>query len=91
MYKERESKGIASNNQEENLEKNFEYRSYTKGELAMLYMPNILQQSAVNQFNKWLHLCPGLIDRLKTCGWYAGQRRYTPEQVRIIVRALSEP
>lgn len=91
MYKERESKGMAIKNQEEDFEKNFEYRSYTKGELATLYMPNILQQSAVNQFNKWLNLCPGLIDHLKACGWYAGQRRYTPEQVRIIVRALSEP
>lgn len=35
-------------------EKTFQYRSYGKGELAMLYFPDIQQQSAVDQFNKWI-------------------------------------
>lgn len=92
MYKERKLKKTSRYSQEEDEdEKCFEYRSYTKGELAMLYMPNITQQSAVNHFNIWLHHYPGLIDHLRACGWKDGQRRYTPEQVRIIVRALSEP
>lgn len=73
------------------LDKVFEYRSYTKGELATLYIPHVLQQSAVNQFNKWLKHAPGLVDRLKACGWSESQRRYTPEQVRLIVEVLSEP
>lgn len=75
----------------QNLDKAFEYRSYTKGELATLYIPHVLQQSAVNQLNKWLKQAPGLIQRLKACGWCESQRRYTPEQVRLIVEVLSEP
>ena len=72
-------------------EKRFDYHSYTKGELAMLYIPDVLQQSAVNQFNKWLYHYPGLVEKLEKCGWNSLQRRYTPEQVRIIVSAFSEP
>ena len=39
---------------EQKEEKTFQYRSYGKGELAMLYLPDIQQQSAVDQFNKWI-------------------------------------
>ena len=45
---------------DEKKEKTFEYRSYGKGELAMLYLPDIQQQSAVDRFNKWIAAAPGL-------------------------------
>ena len=35
--------------QKQEEEKAFQYRSYGKGELAMLYIPNIQQQSAAKQ------------------------------------------
>ena len=38
----------------------FQYRTYGKGELALLYLPNILQQSAVDRFNEWIEAAPGL-------------------------------
>lgn len=72
-------------------EKKFEYRSYGKGELAMLYFPHILQQSAVDQLNVWIKTAPGLMDRLIATGMKTTNRRYTPAQVRLIVEVLQEP
>lgn len=45
---------------EQEEEKTFQYRTYGKGELALLYLPNILQQSAVDRFNEWIEAAPGL-------------------------------
>lgn len=44
--------------QKQEEEKAFQYRSYGKGELAMLYIPNIQQQSAVDRFNEWIEAAP---------------------------------
>ena len=49
-------------------EKTFQYRSYGKGELASLYLPNITQQSAVERFNEWIDAAPGLKERLLATG-----------------------
>lgn len=72
-------------------EKPFQYRSYGKGELAALYLPDILQQSAVEQFNRWIDAAPGLRERLLSTGMTSRSRRYTPAQVKLIVEALEEP
>ena len=66
---------------DEKKEKTFEYRSYGKGELAMLYLPDIQQQSAVDRFNKWI----------AAAGMNPRSRSYTPAQVRLIVEVLQEP
>ncbi len=76
---------------EQKEEKTFQYRSYGKGELAMLYLPNIQQQSAVDQFNKWIEAAPGLKERLIATGMNPRSRRYTPAQVRLIIEVLQEP
>ena len=44
---------------EQEEEKTFQYRTYGKGELALLYLPNILQQSAVDRFNEWIEASLG--------------------------------
>ncbi|MDE6162694.1 MAG: DUF4248 domain-containing protein [Bacteroides sp.] len=72
-------------------EKTFQYRSYGKGELAMLYFPDIQQQSAVDQFNKWIEAAPGLKERLIATGMNPRSRRYTPAQVRLIIEVFQEP
>lgn len=72
-------------------EKTFQYRSYGKGELAMLYLPDIQQQSAVDRFNHWIEAAPGLKERLIATGMNPRSRRYTPAQVRLIVEVLEEP
>ncbi|MDR0894601.1 MAG: DUF4248 domain-containing protein [Prevotellaceae bacterium] len=69
----------------------FPIRRYGKGELASLYMPDILCSSALRQFNEWLATAPGLTDRLRATGLQPGARQYTPQQVSLIVEALGEP
>lgn len=76
---------------EQKEEKTFQYRSYGKGELAMLYLPDIQQQSAVDQFNKWIEAAPGLKERLIATGMNPRSRRYTPAQVRLIIEVLQDP
>ena len=76
---------------EQKEEKTFQYRSYGKGELAMLYLPDIQQQSAVDQFNKWIEAAPVLKERLIATGMNPRSRRYTPAQVRLIIEVLQEP
>ena len=76
---------------EQEEEKTFQYRTYVKGELALLYLPNILQQSAVDRFNEWIEAAPGLKERLLSTGMNPRSRHYTPAQVRLIVEVLQEP
>ena len=64
--------------QKQEEEKSFQYRSYGKGELAMLYIPNVQQQSAVDRFNEWIEAAPGLKERLLSTGMNPRSRHYTP-------------
>ena len=73
------------------LEMLFLVRSYGKGELAMLYIPNVTQQTAVNQFNEWIHTAPGLEQRLLDTGMNRTCRRYTPAQVQLMVNVFGGP
>lgn len=67
----------------------FKIRSYGKSELASLYMPTISPKSAWNTFHKkWMSLNPRLYDLLQATGT---RRRFTPQEVRIIVEELGEP
>ena len=77
--------------QKQEEEKAFQYRSYGKGELAMLYIPNIQQQSAVDRFNEWIEAAPGLKERLLATGMNPRARYCTPAQVRLIIEVLQEP
>lgn len=69
----------------------FEIRSYGKSELAAHYLPGIDPQSALRTFYKWIERCPGLTEALQEAGFISSNRRYTPQQVRLIVDALGEP
>ena len=81
----------AKSQEETDDENDFPIRTYGKGELAAIYMPDVQQHTAVNRFNEWIHLCPGLEERLAATGWSLERRKYTPAQVRIIVEALGTP
>ena len=69
----------------------FSIRSYGKGELAMCYIRNVAQQSAVNLFNEWIRTAPGLEQRLLEMGMSRTGRNYTPAQVQTIVNVFGEP
>ena len=69
----------------------FLIRSYGKGELAQCYIHGVMPQTAVKQFNAWIHKSPGLKERLYEKGMGCKDRRYTPAQVQLIVEALGAP
>ncbi|MDE6173677.1 DUF4248 domain-containing protein [uncultured Bacteroides sp.] len=72
-------------------EERFPIRSYGKGELAMIYIQGVQQQSAVKEFNAWIRKSPGLEQQLIETGMNRTARKYTPMQVKLIVNALGEP
>lgn len=66
----------------------FKIKSYGKGQLASLYMPDILSKSAWNIFRTWMERNPRLKPILETAG---PRRRFIPCEVRTIVEELGEP
>ena len=69
----------------------FRIRSYGKGELALLYLPDVTPNAARRTLNAWINVSPGLSERLHQTGLTASSHYYTPAQVRMIVEALGEP
>ena len=69
----------------------FRIRSYGKGELALLYLPDVTPNAARRTLNAWINVSPGLSERLHQPGLTASSHYYTPAQVRMIVEALGEP
>jgi len=72
-------------------EDKFPIRSYSKSELASLYLPHITSKSAVCKLNKWIAHYPGLWNALLEIGFAPKSHYYTPAQVKLIVQALGEP
>ncbi|MBQ8675204.1 MAG: DUF4248 domain-containing protein [Bacteroidaceae bacterium] len=66
-------------------------RPYYKGELAMLYAPNLTQQSATNRLNHWLRTNRELWGALQRSDYNTRQKLFTSYQVRLIVEFLGEP
>ena len=64
----------------------FKIKCYGRTELAQLYSPNILPQSAYRKLQSWLKLNPRLCDLTRK-----QERTYTPAQVARIVKELGEP
>ncbi len=69
----------------------FHIRTYGWKELAVLYNPDVLPDSAVRRLRQWVARNPRLSAELEETGWKAGSRLLTPLQVGIIVRHLGEP
>lgn len=69
----------------------FQIRSYSKGELAQLYSPNITATAARKKLVVWIRTYPHLLDNLRSTGYTKLTRTFTPAQVRMIVEALGEP
>ena len=68
-------------------DKEFMIRSYGKSELAMRYFPDAASKnSALKRFRYWLSINKDLCHLLKSKG-----QRWTPRQVRKIVRVVGEP
>jgi hypothetical protein len=65
--------------------------SYSRSELAALYLPDFTPRAAIRQINNWMGVHPWLKKRLLEAGADDHTRFYTPRQVEIIFEALGEP
>ena len=63
----------------------------TKKELAMAYCPDIDYTAALKKLNQWIRTNTELSARLAATGYIPTQRRFTPQQVRLLYHYLGEP
>ena len=62
-----------------------------KKELAMAYCPDIDYTAALKKLNQWIRNNTELSARLAATGYIPTQRRFTPQQVRLLFHYLGEP
>ncbi len=72
-------------------EETFRLRSYGFGELAQLYLPDVMPKSATNRLRVWIVRNEPLLQSLEASGWRRYSKTLTPLQVRLIIGALGEP
>ena len=63
----------------------------TKKELALAYCPDIDYTAALKKLNQWIRTNAELSARLAATGYVATQRRFTPQQVKLLYHYLGEP
>jgi hypothetical protein len=69
----------------------FKIKSYSKGELAQLYSPNLTENAARAKLMKWIAMQPALVKQLRSLGFTRNSKVLTPLMVRYIVDAIGEP
>ena len=62
----------------------------TKKELAMAYCPDIDYTAALKKLNQWIRTNTELSARLAATGYIPTQRRFTPQQVKLLFHYLGE-
>ena len=65
--------------------------SYSKTELAQIYIPNRSPEAARHTLMNWIHRNRPLKQALKKAGYRDENRIFTPEQVRLICQYLGDP
>lgn len=73
------------------MDKQFKIKSYSYGELAMLYFPNSTKKSASVQLRRWILLNKKLWTELNEAGFRPGIKILTPKQVEIVIEQLGAP
>lgn len=70
----------------------FQFRSYSKKELALMYFPKSTNpHAAVNQLISWIKGCKPLYDELQSMGYNKMRKYFTPREVRSVIAHLGEP
>lgn len=64
---------------------------YGHKELAMLYFPDIMPESASRQLTRWIHRDPELYEELTRAGYIDRQRVFSPIQTTILFNHLGDP
>lgn len=66
-------------------------QSYSKGDLARAYAPDITYQAALNRLSVWIRVNQPLSEALRKTGYYPKQKLFTSKQVALIFKFLGEP
>ena len=69
----------------------FQLRSYAKAELALLYQPDSMPESAVKTLNRWIKRCPELNEELKRLRYNPHRHTFLKNEVSVITKYLGEP
>ena len=69
----------------------YHYDLYNKKELAQAYCPDIDYTAALKKLNHWIRTNAELSARLAATGYIPTQRRFTPQQVKLLYHYLGEP
>ena len=69
----------------------FNYRTYGKAELALLYQPCSSPETAQKTLYRWIKACPLLMHELEGMNYQPKRRTFLKPEVEAIVRHLGEP
>ena len=70
----------------------FEMRSYSKKELALLYFPTAATpHAAVTHLMSWIRRCSPLAAELEKLGSHTTAKWFLAREVRLIIHYLGEP
>ena len=74
-----------------NKDNDFQTRTYTKTELALLYSPHSTPSTALQCLTRWMKQCQPLMAELATMGYNKYRHTLFKREVEAIVRHLGEP
>ena len=69
----------------------FQLRPYAKAELALLYQPDSMPESAVKTLNRWIKRCPELSEELQRLRYNPYRHTFLKTEVSVITKYLGEP
>jgi hypothetical protein len=72
-------------------EERFDYRSYSKTELALMYSPYSTPATALQCLTRWMKQCRPLMVELASMGYNKFRHTLFRHEVEAIVRHLGEP
>lgn len=72
-------------------EPEFRIKTYSKRELACLYLPETTPRCAMRTFIRWIRKNRALCETLKQLGCNVRTRTFTPRQVQLIVETFDVP
>lgn len=74
-----------------NKDNDFQTRTYTKTELALLYSPHSTPSTALQCLTRWMKQCQPLMAELATMGYNKYRHILFRREVEAIVKYLGEP
>ena len=72
-------------------EERFDYRSYSKTELALMYSPDSTPATALQCLTRWMKQCRPLMAELASMGYNKFRHTLLRKEVEAIVKYLGEP